>query len=91
MNTIVVCACSPRVMQKEFDFGAETITIRGNLREHVVWAAADVAKEAEEGEEAAEAAESEGVDEFLQELGQDYVRMAVVRAQKDRNAGAISA
>ena len=79
VNTIVVCACSPRVMQKEFDFGDETITIRGNLREQVVWAAAPVAKE---GEEAAEAAESEGVDEFLQELGEDYVRMAVVRAQK---------
>ena len=87
VNTIVVCACSPRVMQKEFDFGDGTITVRGNLREQVAWAAADVAKESEEGAEAeeaeaAEAAESEGVDEFLQELGQDNVRMAVVRAQK---------
>ncbi|MDH3329062.1 MAG: FAD-dependent oxidoreductase [Desulfobulbaceae bacterium] len=79
VNTIVVCACSPRVMQKEFDFGDDTITVRGNLREQVAWIAAPVAKE---GEEAAEAEASEGVDEFLQELGQDNVRMAVVRAKK---------
>jgi len=79
VNTIIVCACSPRVMQKEFDFGDETITVRGNLREQVAWIAAPVAKE---GEEAAEAEAKEGVDEFLQELGQDNVRMAVVRAQK---------
>ncbi|MGW8161857.1 MAG: NAD(P)-binding protein, partial [Desulfobulbales bacterium] len=79
VNTIVVCACSPRVMQKEFDFGDDTITVRANLREQVAWIAAPVKKE---GEEAAEEAAGEGVDEFLQELGQDYVRMAVVRAKK---------
>ena len=83
VNVITVCACSPRVMQKEFDFGDETITVRGNLREQVAWAAAPVAKEAAEGEEeAAEAPEAEGVDEFVQEMGEDYVRMAVTRAQK---------
>ncbi len=75
VNTIVICACSPRVMQKEFNFGDQTITIRGNLREHVAWT---VSKPAE-GEEAAE-----GVDEFLQEMGCDYVRMAVTRAQKTK-------
>ena len=37
VNTLVVAACSPRVMQNEFDFGDETITIRANLREQVVW------------------------------------------------------
>ncbi|VAW35282.1 Anaerobic respiratory complex protein QmoB [hydrothermal vent metagenome] len=73
INTLVICACSPRVMQKEFNFGDQTITIRGNLREHVAWTASKPA----EGEEAAE-----GVDEFLQEMGCDYVRMAVTRAQK---------
>ncbi|MDD3618746.1 MAG: FAD-dependent oxidoreductase [Desulfobulbaceae bacterium] len=81
VNTIVVAACSPRVMQKEFDFGENTITVRANLREQVAWIAAPVQKE---GEEAAEAPAAEGVDEFLQELGQDYVRMAVVRAQKTK-------
>ena len=69
VNTVVVCACSPRVMQKEFDFGEGTITVRGNLREQVAWAAGD---KPEDG----------SVDEFLQELGADYVRMAVTRAQK---------
>jgi quinone-modifying oxidoreductase subunit QmoB len=82
VNTIIVCACSPRVMQKEFDFGEDTITVRANLREQVAWIAAPVAKEGEEGEEPAEAEAKEGVDEFLQELGQDNVRMAVVRAKK---------
>ncbi|MBU0673614.1 MAG: hydrogenase iron-sulfur subunit [Proteobacteria bacterium] len=37
VNTIVVGACSPRVMQDEFDFGEDKITIRANLREQVVW------------------------------------------------------
>ncbi len=73
VNSVIVCACSPRVMQKEFDFGDNVMTIRGNLREHVAWAAGP----AVEGEE-----ESEEVDEFLQEMGCDYVRMAVTRAQK---------
>ncbi|MCI5194531.1 MAG: CoB--CoM heterodisulfide reductase iron-sulfur subunit A family protein, partial [Candidatus Electrothrix sp. AU1_5] len=69
VNTVVVCACSPRVMQDTFDYGDGTITIRGNLREHVAW----TAQPDEEDEEAAE---------YLQELGEDYVRMAVTRAQK---------
>ncbi|WP_319549933.1 hydrogenase iron-sulfur subunit [Desulfogranum marinum] len=73
VNTIVVCACSPRVMQDEFNFGEDTITVRGNLREHVAWTVG----EPEEGEEA-----SEEVDEFIQEMGEDYVRMAVTRAKK---------
>ncbi|MGI6655938.1 MAG: FAD-dependent oxidoreductase [Desulfobulbus sp.] len=69
VNTIVVCACSSRVMKDAFDFGPETITVRGNLREQVAWTAG-------------EAAEGGEVDEFLQEMGTDYVRMAVTQAQK---------
>jgi len=69
VNTIVVCACSPRVMQQEFNFGEQTITVRGNLREHVAWTAG-------------EPKEDGSVDDFLQEMGTDYVRMAVTRAQK---------
>ncbi len=64
-NTLVICACSPRVMQSEFDFGDNTITVRGNIREHVAWL----------GDAAAG-------DDFLQELAEDYVRMACVRATK---------
>ncbi len=69
VNSVIICACSPRVMQKEFNFGDGIMTIRGNLREQVAWTA-DTERE------------EEGVDEFLQELGEDYVRMAVTRAQK---------
>ncbi len=68
VNTVVVCACSPRVMQKEFNFGDQTITVRGNLREQVAWTGA----RKDDG----------SVDDFLQEMGTDYVRMAVTRAQK---------
>jgi quinone-modifying oxidoreductase subunit QmoB len=37
VNTVVVVACSPRVMQDEFNFGDDKITIRANIREQVVW------------------------------------------------------
>ena len=82
VNSVIICACSPRVMQKEFDFGEGVMTTRGNLREQVAWAVGTPEAEGEEGEEAAESAEAEGVDEFVQEMGEDYVRMAVVRATK---------
>ncbi len=91
VNTVIVCGCSPRVMQKEFDFGKEVQTIRGNLREQVAWTVGRPEEEAEgsddsgESVEVAEAEESskaEAVDEFLQEMGEDYVRMAVIQAQK---------
>ncbi|KPK25345.1 MAG: heterodisulfide reductase subunit A [Desulfobacterales bacterium SG8_35_2] len=37
INTVVVGACSPRVMQDEFNFGDDKITVRANLREQVAW------------------------------------------------------
>jgi quinone-modifying oxidoreductase subunit QmoB len=37
VNTVVIGACSPRVMQDEFNFGDDKITVRANLREQVVW------------------------------------------------------
>ncbi|HSL40642.1 MAG TPA: FAD-dependent oxidoreductase, partial [Desulforhopalus sp.] len=73
VNTLVVGACSPRVMTREFDFGNGTITVRANLREQVVWAEVKPA----EGEEANSAAT-----EFLQETASDYLRMACTRAKK---------
>lgn len=73
VNTIVVGACSPRVMKNEFDFGEDKITVRANLREQVVWTEA---KPAEGEEPHAEAAE------FLQESASDYMRMACTRAKK---------
>ena len=46
VNTVVIGACSPRVMQDEFNFGDDKITIRANLREQVAWSnPADADKE----------------------------------------------
>ncbi len=73
VNTVVIGACSPRVLQKEFDFGDDKIVVRANLREQVVWSAV----QPEEGKEPhAEAAA------FLQETASDYLRMACTRAKK---------
>lgn len=73
VNTVVVGACSPRVMTNEFNFGEDKITVRANLREQVVWAEV---KPAEGEEPHAEAAE------FLAETAADYMRMACTRAKK---------
>lgn len=37
VSTIVVAACSPRVMADVFDFGRDKVTERVNLREQVIW------------------------------------------------------
>ncbi len=71
VNTVVVCACSPRVMSDEFNFGEDKITVRANLREQVIWSAGV----AEEGKE-------EAHQEWLNETASDYVRMACTRAKK---------
>ena len=73
INTVVIGACSPRVMTNEFDFGDDKITVRANLREQVVWSEIKPAEGEEPNEEAAE---------YLQESGSDYMRMACTRAQK---------
>lgn len=73
VNTVVIGACSPRVMTKEFDFGEDKITVRANLREQVAWSEV---KPAEGEEPHAEAAE------FLAETAADYMRMACTKAQK---------
>ncbi len=73
VNTVVVGACSPRVMQNEFDFGEDKITVRANLREQVIWTEV---KPAEGEEPHAEAAA------FLMETASDYLRMACTRAKK---------
>ncbi len=44
VDGVVVAACSPRVKMGAFDFGAQVIVERANIREHVAWcrdAAAD--------------------------------------------------
>ena len=37
LNTIVIAACSPRVMTDVFDFGPDKVLERVNLREQVIW------------------------------------------------------
>ena len=73
VNTVVIGACSPRVMAKEFDFGKDKITVRANLREQVVWAEVKPAEGQQPHKEAAA---------FLQETASDYMRMACTRAKK---------
>lgn len=72
VNTVVVCACSPRVMQQEFNFGDDKITVRGNIREGAVWGA----------EKPSEARDAATVKEFTTEQAADNVRMACAEAKK---------
>jgi quinone-modifying oxidoreductase subunit QmoB len=73
INTVVIGACSPRVMANEFNFGDDKITVRANLREQVIWTEVKPAEGEEPHGEAAE---------FLQETASDYMRMACTRAKK---------
>ena len=73
VNTVVIGACSPRVMTNEFDFSEEIIVVRANLREQVIWSEVKPEPGKEPHKEAAA---------FLQETASDYLRMACTRAKK---------
>ncbi len=73
INTVVIGACSPRVMANEFNFGDDKITVRANLREQVIWTEVKPVEGEEPHSEASE---------FLQETAADYMRMACTRAKK---------
>ena len=73
INTVVIGACSPRVMTREFDFGDDKITVRANLREQVIWTEAKPAEGKEPHKEAIA---------LLNETATDYMRMACTRAKK---------
>ena len=72
VNTVVVCACSPRVMQQEFNFGDDKITVRANIREGAAWCA----------EKPSEERDADTVKEFTTEQAADNVRMACTEAKK---------
>ena len=72
VNTFVVCACSRRVMQDEFNLGDGTITVRGNIREQAAWCK----------EQPSDDKDQETIDEFSNEMACDYVRIAITQAQK---------
>ncbi|MBW2318005.1 MAG: hydrogenase iron-sulfur subunit [Deltaproteobacteria bacterium] len=77
VNTVVVAACSRRVCHDVFNFGPEVIVDRVNLREGVVWS-----HKPRKDAAPAEGEEGPGVDEFMQEMAQDYVRMGLAEAEK---------
>ena len=72
VNTVIICACSPRVWKKEFTFVDDKITVRVNLREQVVWSM----------EKPSESRNAEVIAEYTNELARDYVRMGCKQAQK---------
>ncbi len=85
VNTIVIAACSNRVKYEVFDFGPANILERANIREQVVWSH-DWTKEVQ-----VKTKDADGKDvvtkeikpnEDTQMLGEDYLRMGIVKAQK---------
>lgn len=76
VNTVVIGACSRRVLQDVFNFGPGVIVERVNLREGVVWSHKP-REDALSGEEG-----GPQVDEWIQEMAQDYLRMGLAEAEK---------
>ncbi len=76
VNTVVIAACSRRVLHDVFNFGPGVIVERVNLREGVVWSH-EPRQDALTGEEG-----GPQVDEWIQEMAQDYLRMGLAEAEK---------
>ena len=76
VNTVVIAACSRRVLYDVFKFGPGIVVERVNLREGVVWSH----KPIEEGEEAPP--DVEDPYELIQEMAEDYLRMGIAKAQR---------
>ena len=85
VNTIVIAACSVRVKYDVFDFGPANILERVNLREQVVWSH-DWTKQVQVKTKDAEGKEEVKTEvkpnEDTQMLGEDYIRMGIVKATK---------
>src|SRR5512143_1405427 len=82
VNTVVVAACSPRVMYDVFSYGNDVVLERVNLREHVAWSQPNAAMpEVKEGEEPAADAKPV-VNAATQMVASDYLRMGITKAQK---------
>ena len=73
VNRVIIAACSRRVLWDVFDF-RPAITERVNLREGVVWS--------HKPREEAMPEEGPQVDEWIQEMAQDYLRMGIAEAEK---------
>ncbi|MBI5191354.1 MAG: hydrogenase iron-sulfur subunit [Nitrospirae bacterium] len=83
VNTVVVAACSPRVMYDVFNYGNDVVLERVNIREHVAWSQpnAEVPAPAE-GAEAPAEAPAAVFHKATQMMGEDYLRMGIAKAQK---------
>ncbi len=95
VNTVIIVGCSRRVHYDVFKFPSVVVE-RVNLREGVVWSHKPQEQEAPaEGEAqqeapaeggAAQEAQTEGegthVDELIQEMAEDYLRMGIAEAEK---------
>ena len=73
VNTVVIAACSRRVLWDVFDF-RPAIVERVNLREGVVWS--------HKPREEAMPEEGPQVDEWVQEMAEGYLRMGIAEAEK---------
>jgi quinone-modifying oxidoreductase, subunit QmoB len=85
VNTIVIAACSNRVKYEVFDFGPGCIVERANIREQVVWShdwVKQVKVKAKDAEGNEVVKEEDKPNEDTQMLGEDYLRMSIVKAQK---------
>lgn len=69
VNTVVLAACSRRVLYDVFDFGP-VIVERVNLREGVVWS------------HKPQDPDAQGPDELIQEMAQDYLKMGMAEAER---------
>jgi len=77
VNTVVVAACSARVMYDVFSYPMDVVLERVNIREHVAW-----------GQPAAEMVTAEGEEPKkvfnagAQMMAEDYLRMGITKAGK---------
>lgn len=84
VNTVVIAACSPRVMYDVFDYGAQVVLERVNVREHVAWSQPGAEKVTEPAAEGSDAAPTEKIvfNGPTQMMAADYLRIGVAKAMK---------
>jgi quinone-modifying oxidoreductase subunit QmoB len=75
VNTVVIAACSRRVLTDVFNFGSDVVVERVNLREGVAWS-----HKPREGAEVPEGLNC--ADDWIQEMAVDYLKMGIAEAGK---------
>ncbi len=84
VNTVVIAACSPRVMYDVFDYGTQVVLERVNIREHVAWSQPGAEKVTEPAAEGSDAAPTEKIvfNGPTQMMAADYLRIGQAKAMK---------